>query len=214
MKVIEFDSPHRRRHFELFQSMEMPHFSMVTPVPVQRLKEFISDHRLHFSGTIVYLLSRAANDIREFRWRIRGSQVVEHELVHPSFTVNTDESDVFSYCYVDFTHDYRVFIEAVAAAQQNMRDSPALEDTPGKDDYLFMSSIPWVHFTSFTHAMHSPVRDSVPRLTWGKIKASGHDLMMPVGVQVHHGVVDGKHVGMFLERFSEYCEEPEKSIGS
>ena len=213
MKIIKFDNPHRQKHFKLFQTMEMPHFSMVAPVPVGRLKEYISDRKLHFSGTIVYLLSKTANEINEFRWRIRNNEVVEHTIVHPSFTVSTEASDVFSYCYVDFHPDYQVFLQSVARAMKAMRAAPSLEDIPGRDDYLFMSSIPWVHFTGFMHAIHIPVHDSVPRIIWGKTRVTAGELLMPVGVQVHHGVVDGKHVGLFYERMEAYCREPESLIG-
>jgi len=192
--------------------MEMPHFSMVAPINVKPITEFIKDNQLHFSGTMVYLISKVANEIPEFRWRIRGNQVVEHELVHPSFTVSTDEADVFSFCYVDFQPDYTHFVAAVAEAQRQMRKAPSLEDIPDRDDYLFMSAMPWVHFTGFVHAMHSPARDSVPRFTWGKTKRQGDELLMPLGVQAHHGVVDGRHVGMFYDRFSTYCEKPDKAI--
>lgn len=212
MKFIEFTHPHRRKHFEFFQSMEMPHFSMVAPISVKLITEFIKDHHLHFSGTMVYLISKVANEIAEFRWRIRGNQVVEHDFVHPSFTVSTEEADVFSFCYVDYQTDYTRFVAAVAEAQQQMRKSPSLEDIPERDDYLFMSSMPWVHFTGFMHAMHAPARDSVPRFTWGKTKQQGDELLMPLGVQAHHGVVDGRHVGMFYDRFSIYSEKPETAI--
>lgn len=210
MRIIEFDNPHRRKHFTFFQAMEMPHFSLVAPVSVSTLMTFIRDHQLHLSGTIVYLISRIANEIPEFRWRIRGDQVVEHDSVHPSFTVSTDETDVFSFCYVDYIKDYAAFIESVKQAQINMRSNPSFEDMPDRDDYLFMSSFPWVHFTGFSHSMHIPVHDSVPRFTWGKIKESAGQTLMPLGVQAHHGVVDGRHAGVFYDRFAEYCAEPGK----
>jgi chloramphenicol O-acetyltransferase type A len=212
MKDIEFHSQHRRKHFEFFQSMEMPHFSMVSPIAIRPLSEFIRDNHLHFSGTIVYLISKIANEIPEFKWRIRGNQVVEHDLVHPSYTVSTDETDVFSFCFVEYTADYIAFAEAVRIAQDKMRSAPSLEDIPERDDYLFMSAMPWVHFTGFMHAMHSPVRDSVPRFTWGKIKQTSDEMLMPVGVQAHHGVVDGRHMGIFYERFAECCAVPERAI--
>jgi len=210
--VITLDNEHRRKHFALFQNMAMPHFSLVSPIPVNRLMAFIGDNKLHFSGTIVFLISKVANEIREFKWRIRGDTIVEHDLVHPSYTVRTDASEVFSYCYVDFTPDYSAFIAAAQLAQTRMREQPSLEDVPDRDDYLFMSSIPWVHFTSMTHAMHIPTHDSVPRLTWGKIKTSYDEMLMPVGAQAHHGVVDGSHMGAFFERLTEYCASPEQAI--
>jgi len=190
----------------------MPFYNMVAPVPVQVLREYIRDHGLHFSGTMVYLVSKVANSIPEFRWRIREDKVIEHDTVHPSFTVRTEDSDVFSFCYVAFVDDYPVFINALQSAQAAMRTSPSLEDAPERDDYLFMSSVPWVHFTGFSHAMHIPVRDSVPRISWGKIKSVNTEDLMPLGVQVHHSVVDGRHVGLFFERFEEYCMSPELAL--
>ncbi|MGR8940832.1 MAG: hypothetical protein ACU83P_04500 [Gammaproteobacteria bacterium] len=32
--------------------------------------------------------------------------------------------------------------------------------------------------------------------------------MMPVAVQVHHGLVDGIHVGAFYEQLSSMCRAP------
>jgi chloramphenicol O-acetyltransferase type A len=210
---VTFDNPHRRKHFALFAQMEMPHFNIVAPLDVRRLTEYIKDHQLHFSGTMVYLLSKTANDIREFRWRIRQDEVVEHDTVNPSFTVRTDDSDVFSFCYVDYTKEYAAFIASVRHAQTLMRTAPSLEDEAGRDDYLFMSSFPWVHFTGFSHAMHAPARDSIPRFTWGKTKRDGDALLMPVGVQAHHGVVDGSHMGRYFELLGESMANPEVVIG-
>jgi chloramphenicol O-acetyltransferase type A len=212
MRIIEHEDPHRRRHFEFFKGMESPHFGIVSPIRVTPLLEYIADHRLHFTGTIVFLISKVANELPEFRWRIRDNIIIEHDLVHPSFTVNTKDSDVFSFCYVDFNQDYRVFAARLREAQKLMHDEPSLEDEDGRDDYLFMSSIPWVHFTGFTHPMRTPSHDSVPRFAWGKIRAIAGDDMMPLNVQAHHAVVDGRHMGMFFERVGAYCENPETLI--
>lgn len=212
MRYIDISNPHRQKHFDFFRQMAMPHFNMVAPVPVRILTEFVRDHRLHFSGTIIYLIAKTANAIVEFRWRIRGDKIAEHEVVHPSYTVPTDTADVFSFCYVDYVPEYATFIESVKKAQSNMRSTPSLEDEPGRDDYLFMSAIPWVHFTGFAHAMHIPSGDSVPRFVWGRIDDLHGDTLMPLGVQAHHAVVDGRHMGMFFERFAEFCNAPQESI--
>jgi chloramphenicol O-acetyltransferase type A len=63
----------------------------------------------------VYVLSRAANAIPEFRYRIRAEKVVEHEIVHPSTTILTDE-DLFSFCIFNYIEDFSLF--AARAAEQ------------------------------------------------------------------------------------------------
>ena len=37
---------------------------------------------------------------------------------------------------------------------ETMKKDPSLEDEAGRDDYLFLTCLPWLSFTSVTHAMH------------------------------------------------------------
>ena len=192
--------------------MEMPHFSLVAHIPFGVAFDYIREHDLHFTSTVVYLISKAANAIPELRWRIRGDSVVEHAVVHPSFSVQTEASDVFSFCYVDYQPVYADFARASRAAIQAMQQAPSLEDHPERDDYLFLSSLPWVHFTGMTHAMAIKGVDSVPRITWGRLGPGEAGRNLPLGLQVHHGVVDGKHAGQFFQLLEELCQDPGKAL--
>ncbi len=199
MKEIIFNSIHRKKHFEFFNAMNHPYFNITAMVDVSVFYQYIKSNNIPFTPALVYLLSGTANDIKEFRWRIRGEQVVEHEYVHPSFTVENDQSDVFSFCYVEYAPDPGDFINRTISRMAAMKDEPVLEDEIDRDDYLFMSANPWMHFTSMQHAMQSHPGDSVPRIVWGKFQKKGERLDLPLSVQVHHAVVDGRHVGAFYE---------------
>ena len=83
-----------------------------------------------------------------------------------------------------------------------------MEDEVNRDDYLFLSAIPWVSFTSFAHAMHYEPADSVPRFTWGKYFKEGDKILMPLSVQAHHAVVDGRHTGKYFQQFQKYMQHP------
>jgi len=211
MKEIIFDSPHRQKHFEFFNAMEMPHFNLVAHVDFKETSAFIKSNKLHFTSVVIYLICKAANAIPELRQRIREEKIFEHELVHPSFTVPTVESDVFSFCYVDYTNDFREFSVAVKASIRASKIDPSFEDEEDRDDYLFLSPMPWVHFTGFSHAMRVTGVDSVPRIVWGKLGGFG-GLMLPLGIQAHHALVDGSHVGSFFEIFQNYCSDPKESV--
>lgn len=201
MKKVDLSNPHRKKHFEFFNSMSNPHFNITSPADITGLREIRDAGSLN--TRIVYLLSRAAHDVPEFRQRIRGKEVVEHQMVHPSFTVPTEESEVFSFCTVEYDPRYREFRQRAEAEIERMRVAPSFEDEPGRDDYLFMSAIPWLPFTSIQHAMDYTAPDSVPRLSWGKFYEAGDRLMMPLSVQVHHALLDARHVARFYERFEE-----------
>ena len=168
MRRITFDNPHRRKHFEFFNAMDQPHFNVTANVDISTLLPYLKENGLSFTPAIVYLISRTANDIVPFRWRIRQGEVVEHDAVHPSFTVLTKASDVFSFCYAEYTPAAATFMQRARAAIDQMQEEPVMEDHPERDDYLFLSSVPWISFTSIQHAMHYSPADSVPRITWGR----------------------------------------------
>ena len=199
MKKVVFENPHRKKHFAFFNGMNHPHFNLTANVDVTQFLKRIKNEGLPINQSLVYLLAKTANQIKEFRWRIRDDEVVEHDRVHPSFTVPTDESDVFSFCTVPFQPTLKDFILSAQEVQEQMRENPSLEDEPGRDDYLFMSAIPWVSFTSLQHAMSYHPHDSVPRISWGKFFSQNAQMLMPLSVQAHHALVDGRHMGMFYE---------------
>lgn len=203
MRTIEFTSPHQRRHFEFFRSMNHPHFSLCANVEIGGWLDMARRRGLKITPSIVHLLARVANEIPQLRRRIREDRAVEHDIVHPTFSVATDVSDAFSFCHVEYSPDLEDFVQRATAAMEEMRTNPIFEDEPGRDDYLFMSPLPWVSFTSVQHAMQYHPHDSVPRISWGKFSESGGRTMMPLSLQAHHALVDGVHVGKFFQRVEE-----------
>lgn len=207
---IEITNSHQRRHFDFFSGMNHPHFSVCANVEIGGWLAMAREEELKIAPTIVHLLARGANEIPQLRRRIRGDEIVEHDVVHPTFSVPTDVADAFSFCHVDFTPDLKAFVEEAMARSEEMRTAPVFEDEPGRDDYLFMSALPWISFTSVQHAMQLHPHDSVPRISWGKFFESEGRTMMPLSVQAHHALVDGYHAAQFYER----VEEMVKSAGA
>ncbi|MEO0526382.1 MAG: chloramphenicol acetyltransferase [Bacteroidota bacterium] len=208
MKEIVFTSEHRQKHFDFFNAMDRPHFNITANVEITELLTYIKEHRLPTTASMVYVIARAANEIPEFRWRIRGGKVIEHKTVQPSFTVHTEVADVFSFCTVPYQRDAKKFVRDAQEISKAMYARPSLEDEPGRDDYLFLSPIPWIHFTGFEHAMHYSPSDSIPRMVWGKFLEKDGVVHMPLSVQVHHAVADGRHVGRYFEKIEALASNP------
>jgi chloramphenicol O-acetyltransferase type A len=213
MRTITFDDPHRQKHFDFFRRMDQPHFNICIQADVTETLQRIKSQKLHFTSTMVYLISRTANSFPAFRRRIRGEQVVEHESVHPSFTVKTERSEVFSFCYVDYQEAYPAFVQAARSAIEQMQQTPSFEDAAERDDYLFLSALPWLRFTGLTHAMHYSPVDSVPRMSWGKWYMQEDRYLLPLAVQAHHALVDGEDVGRYCSLFEELAANPDLWIG-
>jgi chloramphenicol O-acetyltransferase type A len=208
MRRINKQSWLRREHFEFFSTFNHPHFNMCANVDLTMLLPLVKDHAYSFTSALVYLISRAANAIPEFRFRIRGDEIVEHETVSPSITIMLDNG-LFYFCTIEYCPDFSEFASRTAHQVAAVKQDPTLTDPSGRDDLLFMTAIPWVSFTSFTHPMQQHPADSFPRFAWGKYFAEGSGVKMPLSVQGHHAVMDGLHMGQFYEQLDRYLQQPE-----
>ncbi|HEY1013265.1 MAG TPA: CatA-like O-acetyltransferase [Herpetosiphonaceae bacterium] len=213
MRTIDMASWPRRKHFEIYHRLTYPHFSLCAAVDVTALYGACKQRGLSFNISATYLLARAANLLAPFRLRIRGDSVVEHEAVHPSPTVLTD-GDLFSFCSITYDPSYAAFAALAAERIAAVKAQIVLEDGPGQDDLLFMTSIPWVSFTSMQHPVHLNPIDSVPRIAWGKFRFEEGARMMPLAVQVHHALMDGVHVGRYYELAQELLDHPQEVLDS
>ncbi|MEM9647469.1 MAG: chloramphenicol acetyltransferase [Bacteroidota bacterium] len=207
IKEIDFKSPHRKKHFDFFNGMNHPHFNITANVDITSFLSSVKTSGTPLTLSLVHVLSQEANAIKEFKWRIRDGKVVEHDFVHPSFTVPTDETDVFSFCTVPYSAIVVDFIKDAEKTIERMKIHPSIEDEHGRDDYLFMSAIPWVSFTSIQHAMSYHPHDSVPRISWEKFFEQNGKMMMPLAVQAHHALVDGRHMGMYFQNVEKTLEK-------
>jgi chloramphenicol O-acetyltransferase type A len=213
MRYIDMETWSRRHHFRLFSGFNHPHFSMCVNVDLTAFYPFVKRNGYSLTVSMAHVIARASNAIPEFRHRIRGDQVVEHEIVHPGFAILIDE-DLFSFCDVEYAEDFSEFARRAAERISYVTAHPDLEHNPEKDDVLYMSPIPWVSFTSFSHPMRLHPADSVPRCAWGKYFKEGDTLKMPLSAQGHHAIMDGIHMGRFYEKVQDYLDHPEVAPGA
>jgi chloramphenicol O-acetyltransferase type A len=206
MRKIEIDTWQRRDPYKFFSSMASPHFSLTADVDLTVFRPAVKESGHSFTVAMVYVIGRAANRVPELRCRIRGEQVIEHEIVHPTATILLDD-DRFSFCIFDYNPDFAAFADAAEAEITQTKADPLVKAVPG-DDLLYMTCLPWTSFTSFVHPVMGP-DDSVPRIAWGKYFQDGNRQKMPLNIQVHHGMVDGLHAGRFFNAVQELLDHPE-----
>ena len=212
MRYIDLETWPRRQHFEFFGAFDQPHFSLCANVELTCFYPFIKERGYSMHLAIVYVLARAANKVPEFRYRQRGGEVVEHEVVHRAVTIMA-ENEVFNFCTMDYKEDFTEFAAGAKERITYTQKHPGLATETVDDNLLYMTAIPWVAFTNFKHPMHYQPADSVPRFAWGKFFEDGDALKMPLDVQVHHALMDGLHAGRYYEAVQEYLQHPEDVLG-
>ena len=89
----------------------------------------------------------------------------------------------------------------------------SFEPRPDDASRVYFTSLPWLHFTSFSHARNWKREDSIPRFAFGRAQAEGSALWLPMSVEVHHALMDGVHVGRYVQDFEAALREPESWLG-
>lgn len=209
MEYIDIDNWQRKEQFYFYKDFDMPYFNLCADVEISNLLTACKRHDISTFSAIVFLISKISNDIDAFRMRIRDDQVVLHSAVHPSFTVLNDKQKL-SFCDVTFDPDPHRFLAKAKTEIDNANQTPELNANKDPDESLFMSCIPWVKFSSISHAMRLNPCDSVPRFAWGKYEEQENSTIMPLSVQVHHALVDGLHVGEFYQKMEQALENADQ----
>jgi len=211
MKFIDIENWNRRDHFNYFNQLDYPHFNICGNLDITKFYRYIKENGLPFFISVLYASTKVANNVKEFRFRIREDKVIEHEIVSPSFTVMTDE-EVFSFCTANFIDDFKEFKNNTLKLIENAKKNISVEDEIGRDDLLYITSIPWISFTNITHPIHMNPIDSIPRISWGKYFEENGKISLPISIQAHHALVDGIHVGRFYQFFQEILSNPSKYL--
>jgi chloramphenicol O-acetyltransferase type A len=209
---LDLHSWKRRPHFEFFKDFELPFFNLCAPVDVTGLAHLCRERQISFFLATVFLSTKTANAIEEFRHRIRDGGVAVHDVIHPGSTI-LNEDQTFGFCH--FTHhaSFRQFHPAAEAALAAFHGAGrGLDDQPDRDDRIYYSVLPWVSFTSFAHARTFRRHESIPRIVFGRHFEEHGLLKMPVSVEVHHALVDGWHVGRYFEEFQALLSNAEQAL--
>jgi len=196
-KHIDIETWPRRESYELFRKFGFPYFSITANVDVTALRAAAKEKKTSFTIGLVYVLSRAANAIPAFKQRMEGDGVVEYGVVHPSITILAD-NDQFRFCSLRYTDGFEEFAANAKVRIEQARTANSVWPEPDRDDFLFMTSLPWIAFTAMVHPAPLDPPDSVPRFAWGKYEERDGRVLMPLNVQVHHALLDGVHVGKYF----------------
>lgn len=193
MRMIDLEEWPRRARYEFFRSMQQPHYSLCAALDCGRVLRELKPRGVPPFDAILWCLLGAANEVPELRTRLRGEQVVEHPRVDGSVTVPRETG--FAFCHVPFVEDWASFAPGCAEAVAAAKVEGDLSEDPS-DARLYLSCLPWVHFSSMTNPVAGP-DDCVPRITWGRFREQAGRWEVPVAIQVHHALVDGEHLGRF-----------------
>ncbi|MHC9538077.1 MAG: CatA-like O-acetyltransferase [Vulcanimicrobiota bacterium] len=199
---IDLEKWERKEHFMLFMTFDEPFFGICTNIECTKTYQMAKEQNISFFLLYLYRSLEAANDIEVFRYRTEDDGVVCYDCVHASTVVNRDNGTV-GFSYITFYRDLPTFLKEAAQAVEIARNETGLRPAIRNENVIHYTTIPWIQFTSFSHARRFGKLDSIPKIAFGKMYGEGEKLMMPISIHVHHALMDGRHVAEYLERFQQ-----------
>jgi chloramphenicol O-acetyltransferase type A len=214
VKYLDLTTWARRDVFEFFLGFDKPYFNICTQLDITRLLALLRD-RPDVSVMLAYhyFALRAANEIEPFRYRLRDGKVIVHDVIHGGTTVLLPNEN-FTLAYFEYDPNFETFITQADRAVKEVLAGDGAFRPNTRDDMIHCTTLPWLSFTSFSHARNWGREDSIPKIAFGKFVKGQERTLLPFSVEVHHALMDGLHVGRYVSRLEEALAEPEAYIGS
>lgn len=205
---INIEQWDRKEHFLFFSRFEEPFFGVTVNIDCTRAYSRAKEKDISFFLYYLYRALRTANEIENFRYRIIDKQVFLFDSIHASPTINRPNG-TFGFAYMDYYQEENDFYNAAVKEIDSVRKSNDLIPAVSGENIIHFSAIPWINFTSLSHARSFSFPDSSPKISFGKVTEQDGIKTMPVSIHVHHGLVDGYHVGVFINRYQELMHRAE-----
>ena len=199
---IDLQHWERKEHFCFFSKMDEPFFGLTAEIECTQAHAHAKARGWSFFQYYHYLAIQTANSIREFKIRIENEQVVEYDILRVSTTILRPDK-TFAFTIVEYQENFEDFSCAFDKEIRAVMQSSGLRLRVSGEylDQIHFSTLPWVKFTSISHARDLNNPDSVPKISFGKLTKRDNRYFMPVSVTVHHALMDGYHVGQFVQQF-------------
>jgi chloramphenicol O-acetyltransferase type A len=210
-KYLDLENWSRRELFDFFIGYSNPYFNVCVQMDVTAFLAFVRERSLKVSLALHYFALRVANEIEPFRYRLKDEKVVIFDSVHGGTTVLLP-NESFAYAYFEYQPDFKRFVDEMGKSVEEVRTSTGPLKPTMRDDVIYHTTLPWISFTSFMHARTKGRGDSIPRIVFGKFVEQGERTTIPISVEVHHALMDGIHVGRYLNRLEEVLAKPEAFI--
>ena len=203
---LDITTWNRKEHFEFFCKFEEPFFG--TTIQFDCTKAYAKSKELGVSFFSYYLHKTlvAVNNTENFRYRIQDEKVFIYDKINVSSTILRDDK-TFGFSEIEYNEHLNIFIENYNTEATRVKNTTGLFTREYNENIVHFSALPWINFTSISHSRSFTFPDSCPKFSFGKMTTENDKKFMSMSVHVHHGLVDGYHLGLFFEEFERLMNE-------
>jgi chloramphenicol O-acetyltransferase type A len=205
--LLDLENWNRKEHFLFFKQFEEPFFGLT--VEIDCTKAYATSKQLGTSFFTYYLHKTivAVNTIESFRYRIIDDAIYIYDTIDVSATIMRDDN-TFGFSLIEYSPDFDVFAaNAFQEIQRIQNTSGLLTREFPNNNLIHFSAVPWINFSSVSHARSYTFPDSCPKISFGKMMINKDGKRtMSMSIHAHHGLMDGFHVSQFLDCFQELMD--------
>lgn len=205
MKTIDINTWNRKQHYKHFSALSDPYFGITTAVDVSHAYDFAKKNTISFFGAYLHSCMKAINAVENLRYRIVEDQIINYDVIHASATIMRSDK-TFGFSFIDYDEDLKIFLENIKSEKERIESNHELYPPKNGLDCIHCSAMPWLNFTGHKEP-NSGLKESVPKLAFGKMYKTNNQKMMNVAISVNHALADGYHVGLFVEAFQDYLNQ-------
>lgn len=203
---LDLDNWARKDHFNFFRQFEEPFFGICVNIDCTTAYKTSKDLNSSFFLYYLHKSLVAANKIEPFRYRIDESEVIVYETVNASPTINRSNG-TFGFAYMDYHENLQTFLKEAQKEIDRVQSTSGLIPAISGENVIHYSSIPWINFTSLSHARAFSFKDSCPKISFGKMTEVNGRKSMPLSIHAHHALMDGYHVGQYIDLYQQLMNE-------
>lgn len=195
----------RNEHFLFFKQMEEPFFGVTITVDCTKAYDKAKELDVSFFTYYLHKTLVVVNSIEPFRYRILNDEVYIFDRIDVSSTI-LREDKTFGFSQIEYSEDLNEFAENTKNEIARIQTTTGLLTREYSENLIHFSALPWINFTSFSHARSFSWPDSCPKISFGKMMEENGKKTMSMSIHVHHGLMDGYHVGEFVELFQKLMD--------
>jgi len=200
--LLDLENWNRKEHFAHFRQMEEPFFGVTVEIDCTQAYQTAKELNVSFFIFYLHKTLTAVNAIENFKYRIAEDKIYINDRIDASATIGREDG-TFGFSLIEYNPDLTVFKENALAEIERIQNTTGLFTRSfDNDNLIHFSAIPWLNFTSLSHARSYTFPDSCPKISFGKMTTSETGKRtIAMSVHVHHGLADGLHVGQFVDYF-------------
>lgn len=198
-EVKKFD---RKELFDNYNKRDNPFIFVTTKLDITNIYNYCKIHKNYYAS-ISYVLCMAINDIEEFKYQLEDGKIYKYDYINPAFVHKLDNNKIAFSNFV-FEKDYDKYIKLFKEVENEvLKSNKSVKRT--QDMEVWFSCTPWFKFTSLIPPFDKTIM--TPQMIWDKFEFANDKCYINLMICAHHGLVDGYHIVLLIERINYYIDD-------